>query len=47
MNPYDYLIAGAGLFEVVFAECMTKAGKRCLVVEKRKHIAKNAVHPNC
>ncbi|MCD7826685.1 MAG: UDP-galactopyranose mutase [Clostridiaceae bacterium] len=38
---YDYLIVGAGLFGAVFAHEMTKAGKRCLVIEKRDHIAGN------
>ena len=38
---YDYLIVGAGLFGAVFANEMTKEGKKCLVVEKRDHIAGN------
>lgn len=38
---YDYLIAGAGLFGAVFAHEATKAGKKCLVVEKRHHIGGN------
>ena len=38
---YDYLIVGAGLFGAVFAYEMTKEGKKCLVVEKRDHIAGN------
>ena len=38
---YDYLIVGAGLFGAVFAHEMTKEGKKCLVVEKRDHIAVN------
>ena len=38
---YDYLIVGAGLFGAVFAHEATKRGKRCLVVEKRGHIAGN------
>ncbi len=38
---YDYLIVGAGLYGAVFAHEMTKAGKRCLVVEKRNHIGGN------
>ena len=32
---YDYLIVGSGLFGSVFAHEMTKAGKRCLVLERR------------
>ena len=39
---YDYLIVGAGLFGAVFAHEMTKNGKKCLVIEKRGHIAGNA-----
>ena len=39
---YDYLIVGAGLFGAVFAHEMTKFGKKCLVIEKRSHIAGNA-----
>lgn len=38
---YDYLIVGAGLFGAVFARQMKNAGKRCLVIEKRDHIAGN------
>jgi UDP-galactopyranose mutase len=39
---YDYLIVGAGLYGAVFAERMTAAGKKCLVIEKRGHVAGNA-----
>jgi len=38
---YDYLIVGAGLYGAVFAHEMTKRGKRCLVIDKRGHIAGN------
>lgn len=41
MNPYDYLIVGAGLFGAVFAHEAVKAGKSVLVIEKRNHIAGN------
>ena len=41
MKQYDYLIVGAGLFGAVFAHEMTKKGKRCLVIDKREHIAGN------
>ena len=41
MNPYDYLIVGAGLFGAVFAHEAAKEGKRVLVIEKRDHIAGN------
>ena len=38
---YDYLIAGAGLFGAVFAYEATKRGKKCLVLDRREHIAGN------
>ena len=38
---YDYLIVGAGLFGAVFAHEATVRGKRCLVLDKRPHIAGN------
>jgi len=38
---YDYLIVGAGIFGSVFARLATDAGKRCLVIDKRSHIAGN------
>lgn len=41
MKKYDYLIVGAGLFGAVFAYEATKAGKKCLVIDKRDHIAGN------
>ena len=36
---YDYLIVGAGLFGAVFAHEMTEKGKKCLVIDRRNHIA--------
>ena len=38
---YDYLIVGAGLYGAVFAQKAMEAGKTCLVIEKRDHIAGN------
>lgn len=38
---YDYLIVGAGLFGAVFAHEAAAHGKRCLVLDKRPHIAGN------
>ena len=38
---YDYLIVGAGLFGAVFAHEATAVGKKCLVIDKRSHIAGN------
>ena len=38
---YDYLIVGAGLYGAVFAREMTDRGYKCLVIDKRDHIAGN------
>lgn len=38
---YDYLIVGAGLYGAVFANEAKKKGKKCLVIDKRNHIAGN------
>lgn len=38
---YDYLVVGAGLYGAVFACEAKKAGKKCLVIDKRNHIAGN------
>lgn len=38
---YDYLIVGAGLTGAIFAREMTDAGKKCLVIERRGHVAGN------
>jgi len=38
MKQYDYLIVGAGLFGSMFAYRATKAGKRCLVIDRNTHI---------
>lgn len=38
---FDYLIVGAGLTGAVFAREMTDAGKKCLVIDRRGHIAGN------
>lgn len=43
---YDYLIVGAGLYGAVFAHEAHKAGKRCLVVDKRAHIGGNIYTEN-
>ena len=45
-KTYDYLIVGAGLFGAVCAHEAKKTGKRCLVVEKRNHIAGNVFTEN-
>lgn len=38
---YDYVIVGAGLYGAVFAYEAHKRGKRCLVIDRRDHIAGN------
>lgn len=43
---YDYLIVGAGLFGATFAHEANKRKKKCLVIDKRKHIAGNAYTEN-
>lgn len=43
---YDYLIVGAGLAGATAAHELTKAGKRCLVIDKRPHIAGNIFTEN-
>lgn len=40
-DRYDYLIVGAGLYGAIFAHEMTKAGRKCLVIDKRDHIGGN------
>ncbi|PKM51781.1 MAG: UDP-galactopyranose mutase [Firmicutes bacterium HGW-Firmicutes-7] len=46
MKKFDYLIVGAGLFGCVFANEMTRRGKKCLVIEKRNHIGGNIYTEN-
>lgn len=41
MKKYDYLIVGAGLFGSIFAYEANRRGKKCLVIDKRNHIAGN------
>ncbi len=41
MRRYDYLIVGTGLFGSVFAYEMKKAGKKCLVIDKKENVAGN------
>lgn len=42
MAQYDVLIVGAGLYGAVCAQQLTARGKRCLVIDRRSHIAGNA-----
>lgn len=46
MSKFDYLIVGAGLFGSVFAFEATQRGKKCLVIDKRNHIAGNIYTEN-
>lgn len=41
MKQYDYLIVGSGLFGATFSHFAKKRGKRCLVIDKRKHLGGN------
>ena len=41
MKKYDYLIVGAGLYGAVMAYELGKRGKKCLVIDRRDHIAGN------
>lgn len=38
---YDYLIVGSGLFGSVFAHEAHKAGRKCLVIDRRSHVGGN------
>lgn len=38
---YDYLVVGAGLYGATFAYRATKAGQKCLVIDKRQHLGGN------
>ena len=41
MKKYDYLIVGSGLFGATFAYFAKKAGKKCLVIDKRPQLGGN------
>lgn len=41
MKKYDCLVVGSGLFGSVFAYHAKRAGKRCLLIEKRPHLGGN------
>ena len=43
---YDYILVGAGLFNATLANIFASKGKKCLVVEKRSHIAGNIYTEN-
>lgn len=41
MIHYDYLIVGSGLYGATFAYCAKKAGKKCLIIDKRPNLGGN------
>ena len=41
MSKYDLIFVGAGLFSATVAHEAVKKGKKCLVIEKRPHVAGN------
>ena len=41
MKTYNYLLVGAGLHNAVFAYMAKAANKRCLVIDKCKHLGGN------
>lgn len=43
---YDYLIVGSGIFGATFAHQARKAGKKCLLIDKRKHLGGNVYCEN-
>ena len=46
MKHYDYLIVGAGLYGATFACRAKKAGKKCLVIDRRPHVGGNVYCEN-
>ena len=46
MRKYDYLIVGSGLFGSTFAYRASKAGKKCLVIDKREQLGGNVYCEN-
>lgn len=45
-DKFDYLIVGSGLFGATFAYRCCKAGKKCLVIDKRPHLGGNVYCEN-
>ena len=41
MKQYDYLIVGSGFFGATFAYMAHRAGKKCLVIDKRLQLGGN------
>lgn len=46
MKKFDYLIVGSGLFGSVFAREAKQRGKKCLVIDKKLHVAGN-IYTEC
>ncbi|SMG24587.1 UDP-galactopyranose mutase [Fibrobacter sp. UWB13] len=46
MHHFDYLIVGSGLFGSTFAYRATRAGKKCLVIDKREQLGGNVYCEN-
>lgn len=46
MTHYDYLVVGSGLFGAAFAYRAAKAGKKCLVIDKRPQLGGNVYCEN-
>ena len=46
MHHFDYLIVGSGLFGATFAYRVSKAGKKCLVIDKREQLGGNVYCEN-
>ncbi|MDA9311393.1 UDP-galactopyranose mutase [Polaribacter sp.] len=46
IKKYDYLVIGAGPFGATFSYEMNKQGYKCLVIDKRKHVAGNIYTEN-
>ena len=46
-NHYDYLVVGAGISSAVFVREAMEAGKNCLVIDRRNHIAGNVYCEEC
>ena len=46
MKQYDYLIVGSGLFGATFAYRATRAGKKCLVIDKLAQLGGNVYCEN-
>ena len=46
MSQYDFLIVGAGLYGAAFARLAADGGYKCLVIDRREHVAGNVYTEN-